>query len=235
MRPESQYQLLVALGAAEDADIGDGGGGKQAAGDVEGGSPRGTSGRSVVGRDGRLQLYLDGFEHLAVGVEQPVEGLEVDGRVRAVQDFGIAVVAVAATRLVAVVDVAGRLLQVPHQPAALKDLGEQVGNLLTADVHAGELRHRIVAICRDHSAEEIGGLGGADLGNGGGIVARLVELVEEDALEGLGGTAVAGKKGGTGGFGQIHQHRHRPVDRGEVAAYYGSLLGAELSLDVGRH
>ena len=86
-------------------------------------------------------------QQAAVGVEHAVHVPDVPGPVGRVENFGGAKVpVVAALEPVVVGDVAGRLLQVRHQPSPLEHLGEHVGGLLAGQVHAPQLGHRIVAV-----------------------------------------------------------------------------------------
>ena len=71
----------------------------------------------------------------------------------------VAVVAVAAAgvlgqRLV-VGDVAGRLLEVGGEAAALQDLGEDVGDPLAGDVGAADLGDRVVAVAEEDALVEL--------------------------------------------------------------------------------
>jgi hypothetical protein len=90
------------------------------------------------------------------------------------------VVAVAATGLVVVGDVAGRLLEVGGEPAPLDALGEQVRDVFEGDVRPAELRHRVVAVLGEHPVVEL-------LRTGRGILLAQVvgELVEQELLQAL--------------------------------------------------
>ena len=93
-----------------------------------------------------------------------------------------------ATETAVVRDVAGRLLEVGHEPAPLEDLGEQVRRLLARQVHASELGDGVVAVLEEHAVVELLGPPQADGcvdGEVAGEVEVADELVEEQASQAL--------------------------------------------------
>ncbi len=190
MGPHAQQQGLVALAAAVDAHVGQRGCRQDAPHGVE---RLGLDGLPVdevgVGRVLR-RLVPEELLHLrrqaGVGVEQAVEIADVPGAQRPGHDFGIPVVAVAPAQAGVVGDVAGRLLQVGHEPAPLEHLGEHVGCLLAGEVDASELGDRVVAVLEEDAVVEPLGPFEPDR-RVDGLVAPDVELadelVEEQAAE----------------------------------------------------
>ena len=153
---QPQEQLLVGLAGGEDADVAQGRGGQQPAQQVERlGADRAPPGRlgllaarPALGRPG-----LDRLKAARVDREQLVHrGAELGA------ELVVAVVAVAAAghRLV-VGDVAGRLLEVGGEAAALQDLGEDVGDPLAGDVGAADLGDRVVAVAEEDALVEARG------------------------------------------------------------------------------
>ena len=145
----------------------------------------------------------------------------------------VAVVAVAAPgvageRLV-VGDVAGRLLQVGGEAAALQDLGEDVGYPLAGDVGAADLGDRVVAVAEEDPLVELRrplallGVEGAPAGRGVGG-----ELLQVEAAHGPGIARIAGKKRSLDGLRQVDEGEHRAVEVGEVGSEDRSLLGGEI-------
>ena len=235
VRPHPQDELLVRLGAAEDPDIGNGGRGEQAAGNVERCGPGGAAGGLVILGERRLEYGLDRLVDAVVSLEQAVERGHVGVRVGPGHHLGVAMVAVLAAGLVAVIHVAGGLLQVAHQAAALEDLGEQVGDLFAAEVDPRELGHGVVTVTREHAAEEVCGASHADLGPCPLGNRDVEELVEEYPPDRLGGAAVAGEQGRLGRLRESHQHRRRTIHRGEVPGQGRAFGGLELGRDGGGH
>ena len=100
-------------------------------------------------------------------------------------------VAVAAARhLLVVGDVAGRLLEVGGEAAALQDLGEDVRDPFGGDVGAAELGDRVVPVAEEDTFVELGGAFSLFAVEGpartGGVTGELVQV---EAAE---GSAVAG-------------------------------------------
>ncbi len=154
------------------------------------------------------------------------------------QHVGVAVVAVAAAEAGVVGDVAGRLLEVGHEPAPLEHLGEQVGGLLAGQVDAAELGHRVVAVLEEDPVVELLGPAQADGGVDGGVAGDVElahELVEEQAPEALGRARVAGEQGALDHLGQVDQGEDRAVEVGEVPPEDVGLVGRELLGDVDGH
>ena len=88
----------------------------------------------------------------APAVEEPVEAV-------AAPDAGV------------IRDVAGRLLEVRHEPAPLEHLGEQVGGLLASQVDPAQLGHRVVPVLEEDPVVELLGSPEAD-GGVDGLVAN---------------------------------------------------------------
>ena len=128
-------------------------------------------------------------------------------------------VAVAALQPRVVRDVAGRLLEVRHQPAPLEDLGEQVRRLLAREVDAAELGDGVVAVLEEDAFVEVFGALEAD-GRVDGEVAGEVEIadefVEEEAAQALVGARVAGEQRALHDLGQVRQREDRAVEIREV-------------------
>jgi hypothetical protein len=177
--------------------------------------------RPAIGRPG-----LDTRQRLCVRVEERVHRGAVFR-----PEHVIAPVAVAAHRHRAVVgDVAGGLLEVGGQPAALQDLREHVRDPLGRDVRAAELRDRVVAVAKEHVLVEparplafraVERSGDAGINVGG-------ELVEEEAPQGSGVARVAREQGALDGLRQVHEAEHRQVEVREVGLERGALCGGEL-------
>ena len=154
------------------------------------------------------------------------------------EHLGVAVVAVAAAEAGVVGDVAGRLLEVGHEPAPLEDLGEQVRRLLAGEVHAAELGDRVVAVLEEHPVVELLGPAQADGGVDGevaGDVEVADELVEEQAAQALVGPRVPGEQRALHDLGQVDQGEDRAVEVREVPPEDVGLVGGELLGDVDGH
>ena len=133
----------------------------------------------------------------------------------------VAVVAVAAAgvlgqRLV-VGDVAGRLLEVGGEAAALQHLGEDVGDPLAGDVGAADLGDRVVAVAEEDALVELRGAL-ALLRVEGPAAGRRVggELLQVEAAHGPGIARIAGKKRPLDRLRQVDEGEHRAVEVGEV-------------------
>ena len=99
---------------------------------------------------------------------------------------------------VVVGDVAGRLLEVGHEPAPLEHLGEHVRRLLAGQVHAAELGHRVVAVLEEDPVVELLGAPQSHGGVDADVAAHVEvahELVEEQPPQALGRARVAGEEG----------------------------------------
>ena len=175
---------------------------------------------------------------LGVGVEQPVHVADVAGAERRPEHLGVAVVAVAAADARVVGDVAGRLLEVGHEPAPLEHLGEQVRCLLAGQVHAAELGDRVVAVLEEDPVVELLGPAKAHGGVDGRVAADVEvadELVEEEAAQALGRSGVAGEQRALHDLGQVDEREDRAVEVGEVSPKDVRLVGSELLGDVHGH
>ena len=153
-----QEQLLVGLAGGEDPDMAQGRRRQQSAEEVE-----------RLGFDGALPGRL-GLVAARPAFRRPLPDLGERGRVDREEllhrlgvggaELAVAVEAVAAAgrvrqRLV-VGDVAGRLLEVSREAAALEDLGEDVRDPLARDVRAADLRDRVVAVAHEDAFVEPG-------------------------------------------------------------------------------
>jgi hypothetical protein len=176
-------------------------------------------------------------EQVEQGLEHPPVRLERPRGVRLVRLTGGAALDLGRRRQppvpagpVVVAHVAGRLLEVRGQAAPFDRLGEQLRGLLAREVHAAELRDRIVAELEEHPIEQLLGLVDLDAletRDRAGLE-RLGELVEEQAAEGLRCPRVAREQGALDDLGQVGQCEDRAVEVGEVRREPGSLLVREL-------
>jgi hypothetical protein len=180
----------------------------------------------------------EGGDQLGVGVEQAVHVPHVAGAQVGLQDVGVPVVPEAPADAGVVGDVAGRLLEVGHEPTPLQDLGEDVRGLLTGEVDTAQLGDRVVAVVVEDGLVELLGPGEADRG-----VHRLVagdvqvddELVEEEPAQALGRAGVAGEERALDHLGEVHEGEDGTVEVGEVPPEDVLLLGGELLRDVDAH
>ena len=203
MGAHAEQELLVGLAGAVEADVGERRGGEQAAQRVERlGLDRLAVDEvavvRVLGILGRHPRTHEG-QQLPVGVEHAVEATDVARPVRRFEDLGGAEVpVVAALQPVVVGDVAGRLLEVGHEPAPLENLGEHVGGLLACQVHPAQLRHGVVAVLdEDLLVEPLGPFepdGGIER-DVTGDVEVADELVEKEPPEALGRARVPRRTG----------------------------------------
>ena len=126
-------------------------------------------------------------------------------------------------------DVAGRLLEVGGEAAALQQLGEDVGDPLAGDVGAADLGDRVVAVADEDALVELRRprallvVEGAAAGGGVGG-----ELLQVEAPDGPGIARIAGKKRPFDGLRQVDEGEDGPVEVGEVRGEESSLLGGEL-------
>ena len=175
---------------------------------------------------------------LGIGVEHPVHVADVTRSERRGQNGRIAIEPVPATEPGVVGDVAGRLLEVRHEPTPLEHLGQDVRGLLAREVHPTELGHGVVAVLdEDLVVERLGALeahGGIDAG-----VTRDVEvvheLVEKQASQRLGRPRIPREQGALRHFRQVDEREHGPVEVGEIAAENRLLSLVEVLSDVGGH
>ena len=117
-------------------------------------------------------------------------------------------------------DVSRRLLEVRHQPAALEHLGEDVGRVLHSDVHATQLRDRVVAVLVEDLLEQSLGARGADVtprvARCRGRCDRRSELVEKQTPQRFRRTGIACEERALDGFRQIDEREHGLVHVREV-------------------
>ena len=201
------------------------------------GGRRSRSRRCSLGNRSRKKSCMR-RQQLGVGVEQPVHVADVAGAERRHQHVGIAVVAVAAADAGVVGDVAGRLLEVGHEPAPLEHLGEHVRGLLAGQVDPAELGHRVVAVLEEDPVVELLGPAQPDGGVDGGVagdVELVDELVEEEPAQALGRSGVAGEQRALDHLGQVDQGEHGAVEVREVPPEDVGLLRGELLGDVDGH
>ena len=182
MGAHAEQQRFVRLTGAVDANVGDRGGRQHPAHRVA----RLRLDRLLVdevGVVGLLRVLLARPIHhpgqqRVVCVEQPVEVGDVPHAERRLAHLRRARVPVAAVDARVVGDVPRRLLEVRHQPAPLEDLRQQVRRLLAREVHAAELRDRVVAVLEEHALVELLGAPEAD-GRVDREVAGEVEISDE--------------------------------------------------------
>ena len=144
----------------------------------------------------------------------------------------VAVVAIAAPRRVGqglvVGDVAGRLLEVGGQAAALQHLGEDVRDPLAGQVGAADLRDRVVAVAHEDALVEAG------------RALALLALERPPALGDVGGellqveppqrprvARVAGEERSLDRLGQVDEREHGAVEVREVGGEEPPLLLCE--------
>ncbi len=233
--PHPQQQRLVGLARPVDPDVGQAGGREHA--------PHGVAGlgldRLAPHEVGVARLLGEGLagpvHHLGEGggvaVEEGVHGRDVAGAELRVEHLGVAPVAVAAVEAGVVGDVAGRLLEIGHEPAPLEDLGQHVRRLLAGQVHPAELGHGVVAVLQEHLVVELLRPGPRPMVVSSGPSERGVdlvgELVEEQPPQALVGPGVAGEQRPLHHLGQVDQGEDGPVDVGEVPLEDLDLVGGE--------
>ncbi|CAB4587858.1 unannotated protein [freshwater metagenome] len=242
VRPHPDQHSLVGLAASIDAHVGERRGRQHAAHGVEGLGPRGlTEDEVAVGRitgDGGPNVLGDLVHQDGIRIEHPVHVTHVTGSEARIQDVEITVEAIPARDAGVVRDVARALLEVTGQTTPLQDLGEHVGRLFTGEVHSAQLRHRIVAVFEEHLLVQFLGALQSDRGVDtliAGDVEVPDELVQKEATQALGTTAVPGEQRPLDHLGQVHQREHRAVEIGEVTAKDLGLRWGELLGGVDRH
>ena len=243
MGAHTQEEHLVGLSRPVDAHVGQRRGRQEAAEGVERLGPD----RLAVDEVGvtRLPGMPDGqpglgrLQQLAVGVEHPVHVAHVPGAERRVEQTRVPVVAVVTGGEALVVgDVAGRLLEVGHQPAPLENLGQQVRRLFASQVDPAQLGHGVVPVLEEDLLVEILGPGQPDGGVHGGVPGDVQlpdELVEEQSPQALRRAGVPGEQGTLDHFWQVDQGEHRPVEVGDVTAEDVCLVSAERLHGIGEH
>ena len=114
-------------------------------------------------------------------------------------------------------NVARGLLEVGHQPAALEHLRQDVRGVLDGQVHAAELRDRVVAVLVEHPLIELVGALECPRRTPAGACSTVgVELVEEQPAQRLGRPRVAREQRALHRLRQIDQREDRPVEVREV-------------------
>ena len=225
---QPQDQLLVGLAGGVDADVAERRRRQQAAQQVQrlgpDRAPPGALGLAVAARPALRRPVLDLLQRARVDPEQLVHRAPELGA-----ELVVAVEAVAAAghRLV-VGDVAGRLLQVGGEAAALEQLGEDVGDPLAGDVGAADLGDRVVAVADEDALVELRGPGALLVVEGAPARRRVGrELLEKEPPDRPGIPRIAGKKRPFDGLRQVDEGEYGPVEVGEVGSEDRSLLGAE--------
>ena len=170
---------------------------------------------------------LDRLQAARVDREQLVHGAPAYGG----PSSFVAVVAIAAVaggdRLV-VGDVAGRLLEVGGEPAALQDLGEDVRDPLAGNVRASHLGDRVVAVAHEHPLVEARGALALDSVERPLATRDIAgELLEEEPPEGARVSGVTREQGPLDGLRQVDEAEDGPVQVGEMRPKDGLLLGGE--------
>ena len=187
-----------------------------------------------------VALLEPGFHrlvHAAVGREGLVEERRVAVARRRTGELGRKRRSPRAAGPVVVAHVSRRLLEVGGQATPFQGFREQLGRLLTREVHAPELGHGIVAVLNEHRVVEArgpftaGGRCGA-LGSCPRDVPR--ELVEEQSPQRLRGARVAGEHRTFDRFGQVDQGEDRPIEVREVRCERRPLAGGEGPRSRGR-
>jgi hypothetical protein len=148
--------------------------------------------------------HVHRFEHLAVEAEGLFEvgavpvlelrALELRRDRRAPSPAGRVVVA----------HVPRRLFEVGGQPTPLQRFGEELRRLLACQVHAAELRHRIVSVLDEHSVVELLGALDTDLRQLATLVDVFGELIEEQPTQRLRGPRIPREKRPLHDLGQVH-------------------------------
>ena len=141
------------------------------------------------------------------------------------------VVLEAAAGAVRVRDVARRLLEVRHQPAPLEHLGQQVGCALAGEVHAAELRHRVVAVLVRARARRAARLGACRPRRGAEAPGRCSvpgrNSSRNSRRSDFARARVAGEQRALHDLGQVDEREHGPVEVREVRRQRRALRRAE--------
>ena len=156
-----------------------------------------------------------------------------------IEDLGRPIVAVLpVVEPLVVRDVARRLLEVGHEATPLEHLGKDVGGLFAGEVHAAQLRDRVVAVLDEDLLVELLGALRADRRVDRRVTRHVEvadELVEEEPAQALGRSRVAGEECTLDHFGQVDQGEDRLVEVGDVAPEDGLLVRGEALFGVGEH
>ena len=183
-------------------------------------------GVALLLREPFLEVGLHRLVHAAVGGEHLVEERDVAIGERRAGEFGRHGGPPRAAGPVVVAHVARRLLQVGGQASPLQRLGQQLRGLLTRQVHAAQLGHRVVAVLDEHVLVEASGAFTADGGRRRGPQRRGLfrELIEEQAPERLRGARIPGEQRTLHRFGQVHQGEDGPFEVREMPFERGALV-----------
>jgi hypothetical protein len=130
------------------------------------------------------------------------------------------------------------LLEVRHQPAPLKDFGEQVRGLFAGQVNSAELRYRIIAVLKEYFVIQRFGpfqAHGRINANIASDIEVADELVEKEPPERLRRPGVSGKERALHYLGQIDQGEDWEVQVCKIPTKNGLLIGAEFLSDIGGH
>ena len=170
MRAHAKQQRFVRLAGAEQSHVRLHRRRQQPAQRVERLRANGRAVHAVaVGRIFRkpgAKMLLHRLEPSRVDLEGAIQRRLIPGLQRRAGEFGRHVVLPSAARAIGVRHVARRLLEIGHQTAPLEHLRQHVRDALAGEVHAAELRNRIVAVFREHLRVQLFRAGDADLALG---------------------------------------------------------------------
>ena len=239
-RAHPQEQRLEGLAGAVDADVRLRRRRQHAAQRVE---RLGADGRPVdavrISRRLRipaLEVFLHRRDPFRVPLERVVHRAHVAVAQRAPFELRRDVIPPAAVQPIRVGHVAGRLLEVRHQPAPLEHFRQDVRHVFAGDVRAAELCDRVVAVLVEHARVQL--LGARDRRAPAGRLpglrrADLVgEFVEEQAAQRLGGSRVPREQRPFHGLGKIDEREDVAIEVGEVRREPRTLVRSEF---FGRH
>ena len=159
-------------------------------------------------------MLLHRLEPARVGLERAIERASIPRPQRSAVELGGHVVLPAAARPIGVRHVARRLLEVGHQAAPLEHLRQDVRHAFAGEVHAAELRDRVVAVfgrTRARTAFRRARRRRWSLSADRARRATIAEkLVEEQTPQRLGGARIAREQRALDGFRQVGQREDRP-------------------------
>ena len=115
-------------------------------------------------------------------------------------------------------DVPGGLLEVRAETAPLDRLGKRLRHLLARKVDARELRNGVIAVGREHPAEEVGGAGSARLRGHRSRLLAGEEFVEQQTTQALRAPAVASEQRRRRDLREVDETEDRAVKIGDVRA-----------------
>ena len=227
MRAHPQQQCLVPLPCAVDADIRSRGCRLQAPQRIERLGPRGGP---IHGIRVRRRLRISPLEISAhrinpprVGLERRVERGHEAGAQRMPVELGGHEIAPVAAGAIGVWNVPGGLLEVGHQPPALEHLGHHVRRVLDGEVHAAQLRHRVIAVIVEYLLVQALGASRAHIGRARRQGGPVEELVEKEPPQRLRRSRVPREQRALHGLGQVDQRKHRPRS---TLLKYGAIAAA---------